>query len=157
MQPVPQRMRRGVSLPTAGVVMSDTVNRVAEGEGLVKSDGELIEGRDPNSGRFTTGNRNGGRKRMDPAVRALLDKATLPAIQKLFDQLEAKKTVVVPCGRDAYTEEVPDGDLQHRAAVVLAAYGIGKPAEKLTLDPGDDGEGVRLGIVLLPASRKEDL
>lgn len=93
---------------------------------------------------------------MDPEVSALLKKATLPAVQKLFDQLEATKTIVVGFGKDAYTEEVPDGDLQHKAAVVLTAYGIGKPAEKLQLDD-PNGDPIRVGIVLLPAtSRRYD-
>jgi hypothetical protein len=152
LQPVPQRMRADVPLSASpGDVVSAPDNRDENGEGS-----ELVtDERDKKTGRFAPGNKGGGRPRIPDEIREMIRAATPKAFKKLVDQLDAMKTVVVPCGRDAYTEEVPDGDLQHKAAVVLAAYGVGKPSEKLQLeDP--DGNPMRLGIVLLPAPKGGD-
>jgi hypothetical protein len=115
---------------------------------------DKIDVRDPATGRFAPGNKQGGRPKMDPEVRAMLKLATPRAFQKLVDQLEAKRTIVVGAGKDAYTEEVEDHDIQHRAAVVLAAYGVGKPVQPFAPEDGD-GNAMALGVVLLPARVRE--
>jgi hypothetical protein len=144
-------MRSDVPLSAPpGDFVSDAVKRDDEG-------GSDIVERDAKTGQFAPGNKGGGRRRMPSEVLKIITDATPLAFKKLVDQLEATKTVVVPGNRDeaSYTEEVPDGDLQHKAAVVLAAYGVGKPSEKLQLeDP--DGNPMRLGIVLLPAPKGGD-
>lgn len=131
--------------------MSDaTVKR--DGIGVPTSD--KMEGRDASTGRFTAGNKGGGRPRIDPAVRDLIRDATPRAFQKLIDQLEATRTIVVGHGDSAHEVEVADNDIQHRAAALLAAYGVGKPTEKVSLeDP--DGNPMQLGVILLPAQRAE--
>lgn len=121
--------------------MDEPVNRTDTGGGKV-------DVRDPGTGRFALGNKQGGRPRMDPEVRTMLEGKTKDAVEKLIQCLEAERAIVVGNGKDAHTEMVPDYDLQLKAANAILDRAYGKPAVALT---DGDGGPLRMGLVMLPA------
>lgn len=88
---------------------------------------------------------------MSPEVREMLAAATPKAAQKLIDCLEAKRAIVVGNGNGAYVEDVPDVDLQFRAANAILDRVHGKPAQTVT---GEDGKPLEVVIDILGRLRK---
>lgn len=103
-------------------------------------------GRNPVNGQFAPGNGGGGRKRMDPEVRSMLEARTKDAVDKLIQCLEAERVIVVGFGEAAHTEMVPDYDLQLKAANAILDRAYGKPAQAVT---GDDGGPIQIHAVNL--------
>lgn len=109
-----------------------------------------IEARDPATGRFAPGNKTGGRSRLSPEVREMLRAATVPAVQALLDALKAHS------GKDANGDVIPDHDIRVKAANALLDRGIGKAVQAVSIGLEDeDGNAMRLGVVLLPATSAE--
>jgi len=72
--------------------------------------------------------------------------ATPAAAKKVVDCLEATRSIVVGNGAHATVEEVPDRDLQFRAANCIIERIYGKAPQVVT---GEDGEPIKLVVDII--------
>lgn len=104
-------------------------------------------GRDPVTGQFGAGNPGGGRRKMTPEVRAILEAATEDAARVLVDGLKAMQYVGM-AGR-------PEPNWKERREYAIALYErlYGKPAQAVT---DADGGPLRMGLIFLPPTKPDD-
>ncbi len=88
---------------------------------------------------------------MPTQVREMFEAATPAAAKRLIEALDAKRTIVVGNGKDAFTAEVDDHDIRMKAANAIIDRLYGKPSQAIT---SDDGRSVIASVILLPAVEK---
>ena len=90
-------------------------------------------GRDPVTGRFVAGNRNGGRRRLPEELKAAFREAAPEALETL-----------VTIMRDDTARHAD----RIRCAEIILDRGYGKPAQAIEIDTGEDAG---LGVITIPA------
>lgn len=107
------------------------------------------EVRDTKTGRFAPGNKTGGRWKLPPESREILEAATPQAARRWVEALDATKIVMVSPGE---FQSVPDHKIRTETAKMIFERLIGKPAQAIT---DAEGNAVPFGIMILPSKAEE--